>query len=111
MTTAYATAYAALVAGTIVTIVYLLVVLRGFRKSKAEMAAFGGAQLGEVQLFSEDVFKDQEEGIVWKASAGLVLSGLVLWLITLNPAFWYGVPFLGLGTSIAVISAFLLDRD
>jgi hypothetical protein len=35
----------------------------------------------------------------------------VLWLITLSPSFWYAVPFLGLGTSIAVISAFLLDKD
>lgn len=111
MTPAYATAYGALIAGTIVTIVYLVVVLRGFRKSKAEMATFGGAQLGEVQLVSEHVFKDQEEGIAWKASTGLVLSGVVLWLITLNPSVWYAVPFLGLGTSIAVISAFLLDKD
>jgi hypothetical protein len=111
MTPAYAIAYAALIAGTVVTIVYLTVVLRGFRKSKVEMAAFGGAQLGEVQLVGENVFKDQEEGIVWKAAAGLVLSGVVLWLVTLNSVFWYVVPFLGLGTSTAVIAAFLLDKD
>ena len=91
MTPAYATAYAALIAGTDRLHRLPSVVLRGFRKSKAEMATFGGAQLGEVQLVGEHVFKDQEEGIVWKASAGLVFSGVVLWLITLIRPF--GTPF------------------
>jgi predicted Kef-type K+ transport protein len=104
-------AYLALVAGIIVAIAYLIVIFRGFHKSKAEMAAHGGAQLGEVQLVGDNVFDEQEVGILWKAAAGLILSGAVLWLVTLSPVVWYAVPFLGLGTSLAVIAAFQLDRD
>jgi hypothetical protein len=104
-------AYLALVLGIVVSAVYLLVIYFGFGKSKAEMAAYGGAQLGEVSLVEDRVFKEQEIGIVWKAAAGLVLSIVVLWLVSLSPSIWYAVPFLGLGTSLAVIVAFILDKD
>jgi hypothetical protein len=104
-------AYVALLLGLIVTIAYLVTIYRGFGKSKAEMAAHGGAQLGEVLLVDDQVFKDQEVGVVWKASAGLVLSVVVLWLISASASVWYAVPFLGLGTSLAVICAFILDKD
>ena len=104
-------AYLALVLGVVVTVAYLAVIYRGFAKSKAEMAAHGGAQLGEVQLVEDRVFKEQEVGIFWKAATGLVLSIVILWLISVNASIWYAVPFLGLGTSLAVIVAFILDKD
>jgi hypothetical protein len=104
-------AYLALILGIIITIAYLVAIYLGFGKSKAEMAAHGGAQLGEVSLVDDRVFKDQEVGLIWKASAGLVLSVIVLWLISASASIWYVVPFLGLGTSLAVIVAFVLDKD
>jgi len=64
-----------------------------------------------VQLVDDHVFNQQEIGVLWKAAAGLILSAIVLWLITVSPAVWYVVPFLGLGTSLAVILAFILDKD
>jgi hypothetical protein len=75
------------------------------------MAAYGGARLGEVTLTDDRVFKEQEIGIIWKSAAGLILSGAILWLISINADVWYVVPFLGLGTSLAVILAFILDKD
>jgi hypothetical protein len=104
-------AYSALVLGLVVSVAYLVVIYRGFGRSKAEMAAHGGAQLGEITLVEDRVFKEQEVGVMWKASAGLVLSVIVLWLISASAAVWYAVPFLGLGTSVAVIAAFLVDKD
>jgi hypothetical protein len=104
-------AYLALGAGILLTIAYLAVIYRGFGKSKAEMAAYGGAQLGEVTLTDDRVFKDQEIGIIWKSAAGLVLSSAILWLISVNANIWYVAPFLGLGTSLAVIFAFILDKE
>jgi hypothetical protein len=104
-------AYIGLVAGIIVTIGYLIAIYRGFGKSKAEMAAYGGAQLGEVQLVDDRVFEEQEIGIIWKAATGLVLSVLVLWLISVSASIWYAVPFLGLGTALAVILSFIIDKD
>jgi hypothetical protein len=104
-------AFLALLLGIIITVAYLVTIYYGFGKSKAEMAAHGGAQLGEVSLIDDQVFKDQEVGVVWKASAGLVLSVVVLWLISASASVWYAVPFLGLGTSLAVICAFVLDKD
>jgi hypothetical protein len=104
-------AYFALLLGLIITVAYLVTIYYGFGKSKAEMTAHGGAQLGEVSLIDDQVFKDQEVGVVWKASAGLVLSVVVLWLISASASVWYVVPFLGLGTSLAVICAFILDKE
>jgi hypothetical protein len=64
-----------------------------------------------VQLVDDHVFNQQEIGVLWKTAAGLILSAIVLWLITVSPAVWHVVPFLGLRTSLAVILAFILDKD
>jgi hypothetical protein len=104
-------AYVALILGLIVSVAYIFVIYRGFGASKVEMATHGGAQLGEVSLVDDRVFKEQEIGIVWKAAAGLVLSVVVLWLISVSASIWYVVPFLGVGTSLAVIVAFMIDKD
>ncbi|MGE0256267.1 MAG: hypothetical protein AB7N54_12095 [Alphaproteobacteria bacterium] len=104
-------AHIAAIAGAVLAVAYLVMVYRGFGKSKAEMAAYGGGQLGQVDLVEDHVFDSQESGLMWKAGIGLVLSAVVLWLITLDASVWYAVPFLALGTSFAVILAFLFDRD
>jgi hypothetical protein len=104
-------AYVALILGLVVSVAYIFVIYRGFGVSKAEMATHGGAQLGEVSLVDDRVFKEQEIGIVWKAAAGLVLSVIALWLISVSASIWYVVPFLGVGTSLAVIVAFMIDKD
>jgi hypothetical protein len=104
-------AYVAVIAGIAVTLVYIAMVYLGFRKSKVEMAAHGGAQLGEVSLVGDEIFDEQVGGLFWKGAAGLVLSVIALWLISVSASVWYLVPFLGLGTSLAVITAFLIDKD
>ena len=111
MTTAEMTAYTSLLIGIVVAVTYIIVLFRGFDKTKREMSLYGGGQLGETQLVDDEVFDSQEGGVLWKAAAGLVLSTLVLMLLLASPKLWYAVPFLSFGTAIAVIVAFFADRD
>jgi hypothetical protein len=46
----------------------------------------------------------------WKAAGGVVASTLLLVLVSTNGLTWYLLPLLAIGSSIAVIIAFLLDR-
>jgi hypothetical protein len=111
MMTADMTAYVSLFIGMMVAVTYIIVLFRGFDKTKREMSLYGGGQLGETQLVDDEVFDSQEDGVLWKAAAGLVLSTLVLMLLLASPMVWYVVPFLSFGTAIAVIVAFSADRD
>jgi hypothetical protein len=111
MNAAELASYAALCIGAVIALVYMIVLLKGLEQSKREMSLYGGSALGEVQVFDDALFDDQESGVLWRAGIGLVLSTVVLMLLLASPMFWYVVPFLSFGTAIAVVLAFLTDRE
>jgi hypothetical protein len=102
-------AYISLIAGAVVSLAYLIAVWRGLISAKQEMARYGGAQIGEIKAVDDQVFRAQESGILWKSVAGVVLSTAALVVLILSPSFWYLVPFLGIGTAVAVIAAFAVE--
>ncbi len=102
-------AYIALFAGIVVAVVYVVAVWRGLIGAKREMAEYGGARIGEIRDVNEQVFSNQERGILFKSVAGIVLSTVALILLAVNPVFWYLVPFLSIGTAVAVIAAFIVE--
>lgn len=111
MTVTVVASYSALFIGIVIALVYMNVLLKGLAQSKREMSLYGGGELGEVRVVDDDVFDSQEIGVLWKAGIGLVLSTVVLTLLLANPKFWYAIPFLSFGTAIAVILAFLSERE
>jgi len=102
-------AYISLIVGIVVAIVYVVAVWRGLINAKREMARHGGAQIGEIQDVKEQVFTQQEPGALLKSAAGIVLSTVALVLLIWSPVFWYLVPFLSIGTAVAVIVAFIVE--
>ena len=102
-------AYIALIAGIVVGVVYVIAVWRGLISAKREMTKHGGAQIGEIQDVKEQVFAEQEAGVLLKSLAGVVLSTVALVLLIASPVFWYLVPFLSIGTAVAVIVAFAVE--
>lgn len=101
--------YVAIVVGIIVAAIYVWSVANALAAAKTDMAAHGGAQLGQIQTVPDRVFKEQERGLVWQSAAGVVLSTLVLALLVIGPAFWTLVPFLAIGTAVTVIVAFAIE--
>ena len=103
-------AYIATALGLVVGAVYLWVVLQGLITAKNDMVTHGGGRLGTVQHVPDKVFRDQEKGLLLQSAAGVVLSTLALLLLALGPVYWHIVPFLSIGTAIAVIVAFAVER-
>ena len=49
------------------------------------------------------------DGFTWKAGIGVLLSVALLVGISVSSAVWYVLPFLAIGSAVAVILAFLED--
>jgi hypothetical protein len=96
--------YIAVVVGIATAVVY--VTLAGRALLRVRRSVLGG---DERPPDTTDVYEGQAAGFAWKAAGGVIASTLVIVLISLGSAWWYLVPFLAIGSSIAVIVAFLVD--
>ena len=96
----------ALVAGIIVAAIYLGLVVKSFVDIRGRILSGIGDDLG-----SDEIYDAQAGGFTVKAGLGAIASIIVIALIGLTPSIWYLVPFLAIGTAIAVIEAFLVDRN
>jgi hypothetical protein len=103
--------YIALVAGTAIAIVYITLVLRAFlRLRRSVIDGTAASTASSTAEDSAEGYEQQGRNFGWKAGAGVVASTGLLALVSLTSWAWYILPFLGLGSSIAVIAAFLIDR-
>ena len=84
----------ALAVGSVVGVVYIALAVRDIRRLRTA----GAEPVGEV---------GGSDGFTWKAGIGVALSVLLLVGISISQAVWYVLPFLAIGSSIAVIVAFL----
>jgi hypothetical protein len=98
--------YIALVIGVITAVAYVSLAAQAFVRVRRRSAT------PATTLVHDDADYDgQARNFTWKAAGGVIASTLVLVLISVTPLAWYVLPFLAIGTSIAVITAFLLDPD
>lgn len=96
----------AVIVGVVVAIIYLTLVIQAFIEVRGRALSGIGDDLG-----TDEIYDAQGGRFVLKAGLGAVASVVVITLIGLTPSVWYLVPFLAIGTSIAVIEAFLTDRN
>ncbi len=99
----------AAVVGIIVTAIYITLAVQAFARVRRDIltAQTDGdtADRPVVELGSE------EHGVfTWKAGLAVVASTTVIVLLGINPVFWYLPPILAVGTGVAVIVAFVIDR-
>ena len=99
--------YIALVVGIAVAVVYVTLVLQTFLRLRRSVI---NGTAGPVSSDAPDTYERQGRNFGWKAGAGVVVSTGLLGLVSLTGNAWYVLPFLGLGSSIAVIIAFLIDK-
>src|SRR4051812_29766513 len=99
--------YLALVVGTVVAIVYVALAGRAFWRVRTQVLA---PQPTTVDTESDAGYAAQGRGFAWKATGGVVASTLILVGVSITPAAWYLLPFLAIGSSVAVVVAFLVDR-
>ena len=97
-------------AGIVVAVTYLALAARAFLRVRARALA-GEYAAGAGTVVADRVYEDQAAGFNWKAGLGVVASTAVIALISASGGFWYLPPLLAVGSSIAVIAAFLLDPE
>jgi hypothetical protein len=95
----------AAVIGGITAILYLALALRSFRRVRARVLAGAADELGD-----DSTYDNQGGDFTWKAGAGVVASITVIACLSLGGGWWYLVPFLAIGSAIAVVVAFLYDE-
>lgn len=100
--------YVALVAGFVIAVAYLGLVVEEFLRSRREYLA----DVGNVDDAHDPLeYEKQEGGFSWVAAGAVVGSTILVVLISLSGKAWYILPLLSLGSAVAVIVAFLSDRQ
>jgi hypothetical protein len=105
--------YIALIIGIAVAAGYLGLVLDAFLRARREFianAAPTGTAASDHDPDRPEVYERQGRNFSWMAGGGVVASTSLLVLASVTPDAWYVLPFLGIGSAIAVIVAFLIDR-
>lgn len=96
--------YIALVLGGIIAIAYIALGYAEFQRARQTY--------GEAAEAAEDNDLDaQGRGFTWVAIGGVVVSTTLLVLISHTSWAWYILPFLSLGSALAVVTAFVVDRE
>jgi hypothetical protein len=94
----------AVILGAVVAVAYLTLAARSFLDVRRRVLAGASDELG-----TDAVYDSQGGRFTWRAGLGVVASILVLAALTLGGGVWYVVPFLAIGSSVAVVAAFLVD--
>ena len=88
----------ALVAGVVVAALYVTLAVRDIGRLRTAGA-----------LPDDTSEVGGSDGFTWKAGIGVAISILLLVGISVSSAVWYLLPFLAIGSAVAVILAFLED--
>ena len=86
----------ALVGGVVVAAIYIALAVQDIGRLRTA---------GAVPDDTSDV--GGSDGFTWKAGIGVLASVLLLVGISVSAAVWYVLPFLAIGSAVAVIVAFL----
>jgi uncharacterized ion transporter superfamily protein YfcC len=97
----------AVVVGVVVGIVYITLAVQAFLRVRSEVLA--ATTTGATDEFDAGEI-DQDGVFSWKAFGAVIISTVVIVLLGVNSVFWYLPAILAIGSSVAVITAFVIDR-
>ncbi|WP_193046335.1 hypothetical protein [Mycolicibacterium baixiangningiae] len=98
----------AVVVGVVVGVLYLALGVQAFLRVRRDVLALAAS--GEAPVLDLEGLDDDTATFTWKALGAVVLSTSVIVLLGLNGLFWYIPPVLAIGSAVAVVAAFLIDR-
>jgi predicted metal-binding membrane protein len=97
----------AVVIGVVVAVVYITLAVQAFIRVRAEVLASASTGAA-VDLDAGEI--DSDGSFTWKAVGAVIFSTLVIVLLGVSSVFWYLPAILAIGSSVAVITAFVVDR-
>ena len=96
----------AVIVGVAVGVVYITLAVQAFARVRTEVLASATTDATQ-DLSGDDV---DDDGFTWKAIGAVIFSTLVIVLLGVSSVFWYLPAILAIGSSVAVIAAFVIDR-
>ncbi|MFS0899089.1 hypothetical protein [Mycolicibacterium litorale] len=99
----------ALVAGVVIAVVYFTLGVQSFLRVRTEVLALAAAEETS-ELDVEGLDSEEADTFTWKALGAVIASTTVIVLLGVNSLFWYVPAILAIGSAVAVIAAFLIDR-
>jgi predicted metal-binding membrane protein len=97
----------AVVVGVVVAVAYIGLAVQAFLRVRSEVLAAGTTGAAD-DLDPDEI--DHDGVFTWKAFAAVVISTTVIVLLGVDSVFWYLPAALAIGSSIAVITAFVIDQ-
>jgi uncharacterized ion transporter superfamily protein YfcC len=97
----------AVVVGVVVAVAYIALAVQAFLRVRSEVLAADTTGATD-ELDADEI--DQDGVFTWKAFGAVIISTMVIVLLGVNSVFWYLPAALAIGSSIAVITAFVIDR-
>lgn len=91
----------------VVSLVYLGYVGASFRQVKEEKRREGDSELPPT--LEEASEWESESPFSLKAFISIILSSVILFFVGKSPVFWNFIPFIAIGSAVAVIFAFSRD--
>lgn len=99
----------AVVVGAVVAVVYVALAVQAFARVRQEVRAAAACN-HQPELDVDALEDERNDAFTWKAGGAVVVSTTVIVLLGVNGLFWYVPAVLAIGSSVAVIAAFLIDR-
>jgi hypothetical protein len=99
---------AATIIALVVSVVYVGSVWASFRQVRSDKKTEGEGHAPAAQSSHADNGQN-ESSFSWKALISIVLSSTILYLAGKSAALWHYIPFIAIGSAIAVIVAFSID--
>jgi hypothetical protein len=98
----------AVVVGVVVAVAYIGLGIQAFARVRRDVLALAAS--GQPADLSTEGLDDDAGNFTWKAIGAVIVSTAVIALLGVNSVFWYIPAVLSVGSSIAVVSAFVIDR-
>ncbi|BBY73947.1 hypothetical protein MPRF_08460 [Mycolicibacterium parafortuitum] len=99
----------AVVVGGIVGVIYVTLGVQAFFRVRRDVLAL--AESGAAaEIDTAGLEQENNRSFTWKALAAVVTSTAVIVLLGVSPVFWYIPAVLAIGSAVAVIAAFVIDR-
>ncbi|MBJ7387283.1 MAG: hypothetical protein JHC55_22650 [Mycolicibacterium sp.] len=99
----------AVVVGMVVAVAYVALGVQAFFRVRRDVLALAAS--GETPELDETALDDADANtFTWKALGAVVVSTTVIVLLGVNSLFWYLPPILAIGSAVAVVAAFVIDR-
>ena len=99
----------AVVVGAVVAVAYFTLGVQAFMRVRRDILALAESPDAAAELDTTGL--DDDGGtFTWKALGAVIASTAVIVLIGVDSIFWYLPAVLAIGSAVAVVSAFIIDR-